>query len=224
MSLSLLICISISLRNCPGSLFRSSLPSQVRDSPQFDMWCVVGAGSGADVAGGVGKGDGSDIAGVCRSGLGFQLENVSDDGLDGEDELGRLRVPSSGELLSGGWVEIGVMVGMLWVNWPQGFWGQVYWNLAAVLYGWKVGLVWLLCVSADYISGVLGVRFSGTLSVSVGRSGFCETEKMQCRNDRVGSYSHHHMDGHCQKEMVYWGGTGCGSRCCCVLSPPSLYV
>ena len=82
-----------------------------------------------------------------------------------EDKSGRLRVPSSEELSNGDWVEIGVVVGMLQVNWPQGFWGQVYcshWNLAAVLYGWKVGLVWLLCVSAGCISGVLGVGFLGT--------------------------------------------------------------
>ena len=195
----------------------------MRDSPQFDMWCVVGAGSGADVAGGVGKGGSGDVASVCHSGLGFRLENVSDDGLDGEDESGRLRVPSSGELSSGDWVEMGVVVGMLWVNSPRGFRGWVYcscWNLAAVLYGWTVGLVWLLCVSAGCISRVLDVGFLGTLSVSVGRSGLCETEKMRCRNDRVGSYSHHHVDGVVEGN----GGQGCGSRCHLLLSPPSLYV
>ena len=46
-----------------------------------------------------------------------------------------------------------------------------------MLYGWKVGLVWLLCVSDGCISEVLGVRFLGALSVLVGGSGFCETEK-----------------------------------------------
>ena len=40
------------------------------------MWCVVGAGSGADIASGVGKGGGSDVTSVCYSGLGFWLENV----------------------------------------------------------------------------------------------------------------------------------------------------
>lgn len=90
----------------------------MRDSPWFDMWCVVGAWSGADIAGGVGKGGSGDVTSVCCSGLGFQLENVSDDGLDGEDESCRLRVPSSGELLSSDWVEMGLMVGTLQVNWP----------------------------------------------------------------------------------------------------------
>ena len=53
----------------------------------------------------------------------------------------------------------------------------------------------VLCVSDGCISGVLGIRFSGALSVLVGGSGFCETRKTQCRNDRVGSYSCHHVDG-----------------------------
>ena len=121
-----------------------------------------------------------------------------------------------------------VVVGMLWVNWPQGFWGQVYcscWNLAAVLYGWKVGLVWLLCVSDGCISGVLGVRFLDALSVLVGGSGFCETEKTQCRNDRVGSYSCHHVDGCYQGEMVYGDGQECSLRLTSTtVSAPLLYV
>ena len=82
------------------------------------MWYVVDAGGGADIAGGVGKGGSGDVAGICHSGLGFWLENVSDNGLDGEDESGRLRVPSSGELSSGDWVEMRVVVGTLRVNWP----------------------------------------------------------------------------------------------------------
>ena len=90
MSPSLSICILISLRNCRGSLFRLLLLSQARDSPWFDMWCVVGAGSGADIADGVGKGGSGNVASVCCSGLGFQLENVSDDGLDGKDKSGKL--------------------------------------------------------------------------------------------------------------------------------------
>ena len=87
-----------------------------------------------------------------------------------------------------------------------------HWNLAAVLYGWKVGLVWLLCVCADCISGVLAVGFLGALSVLVGGSGFCETEKTWCRNDRVGSYSCHHMDRCYRGGMVCWDGQECGSR------------
>ena len=95
-----------------------------------------------------------------------------------------------------------------------------HWNLAAVLYGWKAGLVWLLCVSAGCISGVLGVRFSGTLSVSVGGSGFCVTEKTWCRNVRVGSNSHHHVDRCCQGEWsVEAKGVVQGVICYCLHLP-----